>query len=157
MRSNALPALSKSQRSKCTSRASGCGSAFTRLSGCQDLVGDLLGLIRFMCSKFTAPSAANPFPFPIHAAAPPSGFKQECFVAVFSLAQENGRHAIGSKCHHIRFRHCFRNWAGARRRVRFHSALAKYWTLSRRTDARDLWRAIAAEYFLHGAGERRRF
>ena len=43
------------------------------------------------------------------------------------------------------------------RRVRFDFALAEHRTLSRRTNARDLRRALAAERFLHGAGERRRF
>src|SRR5215216_5123373 len=66
-------------------------------------------------------------------------------------------YAIGSKCNHKPFRDRFAHWAGARGRVRFHSALAEYWTLSRRTDTRDLRGPIAAECFLHGAGERRRF
>ena len=57
----------------------------------------------------------------------------------------------------IGFAICFGDCAGVRGRVRFDFALAEHWTLSRRADTRDLRCAVAAECFLHGAGERRRF
>ena len=54
-------------------------------------------------------------------------------------------------------RDCFGYRAGMRWGIRFDSALAEYWTLSRRSDTRHLRCAVAAERFLHGAGEWRRF
>src|SRR2546423_15040212 len=56
-----------------------------------------------------------------------------------------------------RFRRRCGNCADSRRRIRFSIAVAKHRTVPRRTDTRGLRRAVAAEYFLHGAGERRRF
>ena len=54
-------------------------------------------------------------------------------------------------------RHCIRHLVGDSRRFRFGFAVAKCRAVSRRPDTRDLWRAVATQCLLYGAGERRRF
>ena len=104
--------------------------------------------------------ALNPYGslFRFDAAPLGSGFRYyvESCCGFLSSQKKMAAYAIGSKRNRNRFRDYFGTWTGARGRVRFDSAVAKHWTLSRRTDPRDLRCAVAAECFLHGAGERRR-
>jgi hypothetical protein len=88
---------------------------------------------------------------------PNCGKSFEPFLRVSSLQKKVATYAIASKYNRNRVCDCFGDCEGARRGVRFNFALAEYWTLSRRADTGDLRCAVAAERFLHGASERRRF
>src|SRR5215216_5053477 len=81
----------------------------------------------------------------------------ETLLRVSSSQKTVAVYAIGSHCNCNRVGDLPGNCTGARWTIRFNSALAQHWTLSRRPDTRDLRCDVTAECLLHGAGERRRF